>query len=72
MNLFAFIKSLYVDEPVADETVWHKRLSAPWFATTINGELVDCARTIWRRQVNGKWEYQQDPETLDEVEARIW
>jgi hypothetical protein len=67
MSLTAFIKSLYVEQPVADETLWHKRLRAPWFAEAIDGELVSGARQIWRRKVNGKCEYKQNPPDPEEI-----
>jgi hypothetical protein len=67
MSLTAFIKSLYVEQPVADETLWHKRLSAPWFATTIDGELISGTSQIWRRKHNGQWQYKQDLPTPEEV-----
>jgi hypothetical protein len=40
MNIFTLINSLYVEAPVEDETLWYKRLRAPLFATTVDGEIL--------------------------------
>ena len=72
MSFFAILKSVYIEEPVADETVWHKRLNAPWFVRTIDGRFIwEDEGQIWRRKRNGKWEYQRDPETKEEYDGRI-
>jgi exopolysaccharide production protein ExoZ len=59
------------DRPVADETLWHQTRGAPPpFARTISGSPISGLGRIWRRKRNGKWEYQQDPETAEEFEDR--
>lgn len=66
MRFLALLKSVYVETPVADEIIWHKRLRAPWFARTIDGKIVAGPGQIWRRKRNGEWEYQQDDETFED------
>jgi hypothetical protein len=40
---------------------------------TITGQLTSGLSQIWRRQrPDGKWEYQQDPETYEDRESRQW
>ena len=68
MNFWTLIKSVYIEAPVVDETLWHKRLSAPLFAKI---EGANPSGQIWRRKRNGKWEYQQEPETDEEYYARV-
>lgn len=74
MGILARLKSIYVEVPVRDQAVWHKRLRAPLLARDTRGRLMifGDGGQIWRRRRAGKWEYQQDPETLDDVEARSW
>lgn len=71
MRFLEILKSVYFEAPVADETLWHKRLRAPWYART-NGHFLDLNGQIWRRKHNGKWEYQQDEETPEDFVARQW
>ncbi|MGO6730378.1 hypothetical protein ELI54_30930 (plasmid) [Rhizobium ruizarguesonis] len=54
---------------VADVTLWHK------YETLLPVPLVDDAARnpsgqIWRRLNGVQWEYQQDPETIEEFDAR--
>ncbi|MBY5456551.1 hypothetical protein U8P73_00810 [Rhizobium beringeri] len=52
-----------------DVTVWHKHnpiLPVP----LTDGANLNPSGQIWRRLHLGEWEYKQDPETLDDYEAR--
>jgi len=49
-----------------DETLWHKCGRFPP-RKTIDGRWSLLPGQIWRRKRDGKWEYQQDPETDDEI-----
>lgn len=59
--------TLSTDDPAQD--VWHKCLRAPVFAQVEGNEGVG---QLWRRKVNGKWEYKRDPETVEDAESRWW
>ena len=71
MNFWTLLKSVYIEAPVVDETIWHKRLRAPWFVKTIDDKWISAGQ-IWRRKRNGKWEYQLDPETDEQYAIRQW
>lgn len=49
--------------PFVDETEWHKCSRIPLFVT-LEGRNPTGQR--WRRKRDGKWEYRQDEETLDD------
>ncbi|MBY5318102.1 hypothetical protein GR210_32025 [Rhizobium leguminosarum] len=54
---------------VTDVTLWHKH------ETLFPVRLVDDAARnpsgqIWRRLTGLRWEYKQDPETIEEFDAR--
>jgi hypothetical protein len=66
MNFFALIKSCYVEEPVADETLWHKCDTPAYPVDLVTGGF-SWRGQLWRRKVNGKWEYQQDAPTPEDV-----
>ncbi|MDV4181173.1 hypothetical protein ACCT14_30310 [Rhizobium brockwellii] len=52
-----------------DVTVWHKH--NPLLPVRLSdGANLNPSGQIWRRFHQGEWEYKQDPETLDEYEAR--
>ncbi len=71
MKFWDLLKSVCFDASVIDATLWHKRLRAPWFVCTADGKFLGNGQ-IWRRQRNGKLEYKQDAETLDESLDRAW
>lgn len=71
MGFIALLKSVFIEMPAADETVWHKRWHAPFLAQTIDGKPIGHGQ-IWRRKYRGKWEYRQDEETDEEYGDRIW
>lgn len=51
-----------------DPTLWHK-CDPPWFATVtlVDGTKANPGGQLWRRQrPDGAWEYQQDPESLED------
>ncbi|AHG47616.1 hypothetical protein RLEG12_32055 [Rhizobium leguminosarum bv. trifolii CB782] len=52
-----------------DVTVWHKHNSFLPVRLT-DGARLNPSGQIWRRFHLGEWEYKQDPETLDDYEAR--
>jgi hypothetical protein len=52
-----------------DETLWHKCSGAPPFFKVI-GER-GCGQ-MWRRKINGVWEFKQDEETADQFYERVW
>ncbi|EJC82019.1 hypothetical protein Rleg4DRAFT_3721 [Rhizobium leguminosarum bv. trifolii WSM2297] len=52
-----------------DVTVWHKHNPLLPVRLT-DGAPLDPSGQIWRRFHLGEWEYKQDPETLDDYEAR--
>lgn len=54
-----------------DESLWHKCwLILP--RLLINGKLSLGPGQVWRRKVNGKWQYRQDEETDEEFLDRQW
>lgn len=62
-----------LDSPAArDSVLWHTIIRAPLFAKTIDGYSMIGPGQIWRRKHNGRWEYQQDPETAEDFEDRQW
>jgi hypothetical protein len=74
--MFNFFRSL-VSKP-ADHSphhaIWH-RCATPFFSRRmINGDRTEeNEKQVWRRRgPNGKWEYQQDPETAEEWTERTW
>ena len=54
MNFFATIKSLYVTEPIADETLWHKCRTPTYPVDLVTGGH-SWHGQLWRRKVNGKF-----------------
>lgn len=52
-----------------DITVWHKHNPILPVRLT-DGTNLNPSGQIWRRFHLGEWEYKQDPETLDDYEAR--
>lgn len=68
--MFSLLKSFLFEQASEDETIWHKRLRAPFFALTIEGKPI-LRGQVWRRKRNGQWEYQQDRETDDEYQSRV-
>ncbi|ACI57360.1 hypothetical protein GGI64_005911 [Rhizobium leguminosarum] len=54
---------------VIDVTVWHKHNPLLPVRLT-DGANLNPSGQIWRRFHLGEWEYKQDPETLDDYEAR--
>lgn len=72
MGFISLLKSVYIEAPVVDETVWHKRLRAPLFARTIGGGRIGAYGQIWRRKHCGIWEYRQDNETTEDYDDRVW
>jgi hypothetical protein len=55
-----------------DEMIWHKCRNPFLPRRTIDGGWTLGAGQVWKRKVNGKWEYQQDEETMDEFLDRQW
>ena len=53
----------------ADVTVWHKYNPILPVRLT-DGSSLNPSGQIWRRFHMGEWEYKQDPETLEDYEAR--
>jgi hypothetical protein len=48
-----------------DEHLWHKcSIIIP--RRTVDGRWTRPEGQVWRRKVNGRWQYQQDPETDEE------
>jgi hypothetical protein len=54
-----------------DETIWHK-YDAVMPRKLVTGKWSMPIGQMWRRKVNGRWEYQQDFEPLDEFADRAW
>ena len=55
----------------ADEALWHKcQIIFP--RRTIEGKWTDLLGQVWRRKIDGKWQYKQDEETESEFDARQW
>lgn len=52
-----------------DETLWHKCSSFPPHRT-IGGKWTLMPGQVWRRKVNGKWQYKQDEETAEDWAER--
>ncbi|WHO73410.1 hypothetical protein [Rhizobium sp. BT03] len=52
-----------------DVTVWHKH-NPLLPVRLIDGASLNPSGQIWRRFHLGAWEYKQDPETLEDYEAR--
>jgi hypothetical protein len=55
-----------------DKTIWHKCRNPFIPRRTVDGSWTSWSGQAWRRWVNGKWEYQQDEETQDDLDARVW
>jgi len=57
---------------LSDETLWHR--CNPWWPIR-RGEdgrlfLIDHSGQVWRRCIDGRWQYKQDAETLEDAEDR--
>jgi hypothetical protein len=55
----------------ADVRLWHKWV-APFPVRLVDGSRAASAGQLWRRKRLGRWEYRQDPETMEEWGASQW
>jgi hypothetical protein len=56
-----------------DEPLWHKCVTPLIPRRTINGKWAIEPGQTWRRKLpDGKWEYRQDDETVDEWLDRLF
>ena len=39
---------------------------------TVDGQWTNSAQQVWRRKVDGRWQYKQDAETPDQWLERQW
>jgi hypothetical protein len=70
MTFLALLKSVYVEEPVADETLWHACRTPFIPKRTVDGGWTLGLGAVWRRKINGRWQYRQDEETSEQRDAR--
>lgn len=60
-----------------DETLWHKCRppfwSIFWKAPGPDGRFrINDTGQLWRRRVDGKWQYRQDDPTWEDTAGQIW
>lgn len=60
-----------------DETLWHKCRppfwSHFWKLPGPDGRFhLNAAGQLWRRRVDGKWQYRQDDPTWEDTAGQIW
>lgn len=54
-----------------DETLWHKCFAWWPIRHGEDGRLFILHQgQVWRRRIDGRWQYKQDPETLEDWEDR--
>ncbi|EJT03220.1 hypothetical protein [Rhizobium sp. CCGE 510] len=68
-DYLAFLGLFGARAAAMDVTVWHKHNPLLPVRLT-DGAKLNPSGQIWRRFHFGEWEYKQDPETLDDYEAR--
>lgn len=72
MYIFARLAGLALGKDAAiREDVWHKHF-ALFPVRLVDGRYSSSLKQLWRRKLNGQWEYRQDPITDDDIEGDAW
>jgi hypothetical protein len=54
-----------------DLSIWHRYWA--WFPVRlVDGKWSDGSDRLWRRKIGGRFEYKQDPESIDDILNRTW
>lgn len=63
------LQTAYERVPPEDPSIWHKWNMLLWPVRTIDKKWT--MGNVWRRRHNGRWEYRERPETLEEQLDRL-